>query len=331
MPLTASEALALLTERYREDRLGHAYLITGCEGSGKRNLVRELCSLILGARVNPLDHPDAHVLEPESKSRRIRIEAVRSLERELQMRSLRGGRKIAVIFDADRLVEQAANAFLKTLEEPPAESHLFLVSSLPDQLPETIISRCLELRLDAKCRPVVYPAERKLLETLQAFTHHHSPDLPRVFALIRQFQDLLAEVKLVAQEENERAFKRDESLYKQVSNRDGLEEREEYYKALTESRYIAERSRLLGAIEQWWADVLRQQYRSSELYYAEFAAATADLATRFTTVELLRKNAALGTLRDQLGRNVQEQLAIEVAFIKAFESGAQKRSQHTGT
>src|SRR5699024_4977487 len=87
--------------------------------------------------------------EPESKSRRIVIDQVRALEHALQMRSSNGHRKVAIIADADRLQPQAANAFLKTLEEPPNDSLLILLSAMPEVLPDTILSRCVSVPLAA--------------------------------------------------------------------------------------------------------------------------------------------------------------------------------------
>ena len=63
------------------------------------------------------------------------------------MRATDGRRKVAILADADRLQPQAANAFLKTLEEPPQDSLLLLLSAMPEVLPETIISRCISIPL----------------------------------------------------------------------------------------------------------------------------------------------------------------------------------------
>ena len=320
MAFTADEALSLLRKAQANDRLAHAYLVTGPEGSGAREVGVGLAGILVDEPRAPLKHPDVHVAEPESKSRRITVEQVRELERELQMRSLRGGRKVAIIFDADRLMEQAANAFLKTLEEPPRNSHIILVSGLPEQLIETILSRCIEVPLKQGPRRGLTERQRRLAELLVQFSAVEHPDFPRTFRLVRDFQSLLAKAKEAISDETEAAFKAEEKRYKEASGVSGdwLEDRENYYKALTEARYRHERGILLDTLESWWADVLRQRHNAGHLDLPDFATATTGLAARLPTAEVLGSAGAIGALRENLGRNVQEQLALEVAFIEAF-------------
>jgi DNA polymerase-3 subunit delta' len=318
VPFTAPEALDLLHAARAHGRLAHGYLITGPIGCGKRQLAGELCAMLIGEHADVWRHQDVHVLEPESKSRRIRIEQIRELERELQMRSLLGGQKVGVIFDADRLVEAAANAFLKTLEEPPGSSHLVLVSAQPDQLLETILSRCIEIPL----RPVKprepTPLQREWLETLAGFAKVERPELPHIFGLVRALEALLAQAKEAIAEITAADLKREEQTYKQVGDLRGLEEREEYYKALTESRYLGERAGFIELLEQWWADVLRQQH-GGVVDLPDFGAVTAALAQRHSATQVLRKTEALEALRDSLNRTgVAEPLALECGFLKAF-------------
>ena len=319
---TAEEAFFLLKQAQDHGRLAHAYLITGGEGSGTRELTARLAGLIVGGPKEPLKHPDVHVAEPESKSRRIVVEQVRGLEKQLQMRSVKGGRKAGIIFDADRLQEQAANAFLKTLEEPPKNSHLLLVSTYPDQLLETILSRCIEVPLKPTEQRRISERERQLLDRLNEFTELTKAGIPEALTLARSFQSLLSEAKEMIGKECENALKAEEKLYKQTSDAgsDWLDAREDYYKALTEARYRNERSALIETLERWWADVLRQQQAAEHLDYPEFSKATSVLAGRFSTQDVLRRATALAHLRENSGRNVQEQLALEVAFLEAFSA-----------
>ena len=321
MPFTNDEAYNLLQRALTQDRLAHAYLLTGPTGSGKRALAARLCELLLNAKLDGFQHPDAHLIEPESKSRRIVTEQIREFEHSLQMRSLMGGRKVGVIVDADRLNEQAANAFLKTLEEPPGHTHFLLLTSQPEQMLETILSRCLEIPLRSVEARQASPAQKRLLEALRAHARHAKPGLVEAFGLVREFQSLLNEVRESIQTEAEAALKAEEQHYKQTSDaRSWLDEREEYYKALVESRYHGVRQSLLETLEQWWADALRQQAGApTPLDHPGFAAETAALGQRHSPVTLLRKTAALEKLREHLANpGVQEPLALECAFLNAF-------------
>ena len=317
---TADEAFSLLQKALANQRFAHAYLITGPEGSGARELAARLAGLLVKDEAHPLRHPDVHTAEPESKSRRIVIDQIRALERELQMRSMSGGQKVGIIFDADRLQEQAANAFLKTLEEPPRNSNLMLVSAYPDQLLETILSRCIEVPIKPTERRLPSERQRRLLDLLRDFSGQKQPGMVQALTLVRSFQALLSEAKEAVSSETEAAFKAEEKHYKQTSDagRDWLDAREEYYGALTEARYRNERSGLIETLEQWWADVLRQQHGADHLDHPEYAEATSTVAQALATPDVLRRTSAIERLRENSGRNVQEQLALEVAFLEAF-------------
>ena len=323
MPLPAADAFLLLQKAHAQGRLAHAYLITGPEGSGKRRLAAQLCALLVDeTEENALGHPDVHTVEPESKSRRIVIDQMRELERELQMRSSLGGGKAGVIFDADRLQPQAANAFLKTLEEPPPKTHLLLLSALPDQLLETILSRCIEVPLQPTAKAELSAWQQELLGILRNAAGRERMELPEAFGLVRDFQRLLGEAKSAAQERSAAELKSEEQRYKQIADARWFDEREDYFKALTEARYVAERTRLLETLEGWWADILRQGSGARHLDFPEHAEATGAVARRLAPADALRRSDALETLREQLGNpGIQEQLAIECAFLKAFNVG----------
>lgn len=144
------------------DRLPHALLLAGPGGVGKALFARELAEALLctaprsdgracGAcracrLINAGSHPDLFRLEPV-EGRAIPVEGVRALREVLALRSQYGGWRIAWIAAAERMTSAAANALLKTLEEPGPQSLLLLVSDRPDLLPATVRSRCRRLAL----------------------------------------------------------------------------------------------------------------------------------------------------------------------------------------
>jgi DNA polymerase-3 subunit delta' len=317
MAFSADAAFEFLSRAHAQGRLAHAYLLTGPRGSGKRALAANLASLVTESEAG-LEHPDVHTAEPESKSRRLRIEQTRALESELQMRSLMGKRKVAIIFEADRMTAEAANAFLKTLEEPPNHSLLLLTSDQPERLPETILSRCITVPLSRERAEELTAAQRELLEGMEGLFRERERGIPAVYRLVRRFAALLQQARERITEENDIELKGEEAHYRQTTESDWLDEREEYYKALTESRYVRERSLLGETLIAWWADVLRQQQGAAGLDLPDYTAQTGQLARTLSTHEALKRLAALEEMRENLGRNIKEDLAIEAGFLRAF-------------
>lgn len=141
-------------------RLPHALLMAGPRGVGKRLLVDRLVRALLCTRlrddgtacgycpdcllVRAGSHPDLVWVrpDPDSKSGEIPIEAVRELTDRATLTAGRGGPILMAIDPADRMTTAAANALLKTLEEPPGPVLLCLVAEQPDRLPATVRSRC---------------------------------------------------------------------------------------------------------------------------------------------------------------------------------------------
>src|SRR4029077_7756243 len=97
-------------------------------------------------------HPDLAWLRTAEDSQQIRIEQVRDLTADLALPSHAGGYKVGIVSPADALNRFAANALLKTLEEPPPRTLLVLTATQPSRLPPTVISRCQRLRVRAPTR-----------------------------------------------------------------------------------------------------------------------------------------------------------------------------------
>lgn len=139
-------------------RLPHAILLAGPQGLGKAEFARRLADALVCNRPDAAgdacgacpacrltqagSHPDLHLVMPEEAGKMIKIEAIRDLTAKSVLAAQAGGYRVFVIDPAEAMNRAAANAVLKTLEEPASRSVLILVSSHPDRLPPTIRSRC---------------------------------------------------------------------------------------------------------------------------------------------------------------------------------------------
>lgn len=153
----SSRVIARLLRAKNHSRMAHGWIFTGDHLDSLNDLARrwietlvclqpsatqEPCHACANCRALRIGaYPSLYELKPRSKSRQIRIDDVREVERALHLTS--GAlQKIAWIQEAERMGEEAQNAFLKTLEEPPPQSHLVLTTTAPEQLLPTIRSRC---------------------------------------------------------------------------------------------------------------------------------------------------------------------------------------------
>jgi DNA polymerase III subunit delta' len=141
--------MAALRAAYEADRMPHALLIHEAPGAGGDWLASWIAQLVL--RTSRDTHPDWINVRPV-ESTQIRIEQVRELSEELALTSHQGGYKVGLLSPADALNRFAANALLKTLEEPPRRTVLILVATQPSRLPATILSRCQRIRVPAPTR-----------------------------------------------------------------------------------------------------------------------------------------------------------------------------------
>ena len=118
------------------------FFSTAPPGVGKRTAAFAFAAALLGdeRRVEARTHPDLYVLEPLGEM--IRIDDVRALRHDLHMRPFEADRRVYLVLDAQRMNEDAADALLKDLEEPPPYATIVLVASELGPLPPTILSRC---------------------------------------------------------------------------------------------------------------------------------------------------------------------------------------------
>ena len=147
----------MLEKSYNSNKLSHAYLFEGPDHIGKKTLALAFCKLLLGDnRADIEKNPDLIILRPDEDKKQIAIEQIRDLQKSLSLFPYSSKYKIAIIEQADKMSKSAANAILKTLEEPSKTTILMLLTSSPNNLLDTIKSRCQTLKF--------MPVKRRTLE-----------------------------------------------------------------------------------------------------------------------------------------------------------------------
>jgi DNA polymerase-3 subunit delta' len=160
--------ISILKRALANNSLAHAYLFSGEQGIGKRMTACALAAAVncpnarsedgCGTcpscrKISTQGHPDVHFLEPDGDE--IKIEQIRQVQDYLALKPFEGTKKILIVDGAESLNQASSNAFLKTLEEPPGDTLIILLTSLPQSLLATIRSRCQEIRF--------HPLPRRIL------------------------------------------------------------------------------------------------------------------------------------------------------------------------
>ncbi|MEZ4599461.1 MAG: DNA polymerase III subunit delta' [Syntrophotaleaceae bacterium] len=305
----------ILRRALATDRLSHAYLFEGPEGVGKRLMAMALARAIFCPegngcgdcaacrKVDHNNHPDLHLLEPDGAT--IKIEQIRTLQKELSYRPLEGTRKICLIDGAEKLNPAAGNALLKTLEEPTRDTLLVLLTAMPEKVLITIRSRCQRL-------PFLRIPREKLLDVLC-----EQLDIDETQAHV---------LASLANGSFKKALGKDRDLF--------VERRRDLLKKLTAlspgsvaalfemAATLAEEKELLPEIleifQAFYRDLLLFKHGrpENELVNIDLMEKLNRVASRETVPSLLKKLQALDAARGHLARNANRQLTLEVMLLQ---------------
>ncbi|MEM7697732.1 MAG: hypothetical protein AAF236_04930, partial [Verrucomicrobiota bacterium] len=207
----------------------------------------------------------------------------------------------------------------KTLEEPPRASRLILISERPEQLLDTILSRCIRLDLAGENGAMpVSEAAQDLLSKLSEHALEGREGISGALGLMSAFSAILKDEKAAIAARHKADLKAESEIYRNATEGDYLKQREDYYEALTQSEYLRERNRLIEYLVAWYGDAMRQKSGSSFLDLPDFSEGTERLAQSKSIDELGRRIDAVEKLRSDLNTTVLEGLALEAGFIRAF-------------
>lgn len=329
-------AVELLQRSLERGRLGHAYLFTGHQLGLLEPLARTLAKTLnclqpvrrakngpaidccdkcaVCKRIDGQNHPDVHWARPESKSRVVTVEQMRELMREIQLKPGEAEYKVAVIVAADRLNAQSANAFLKTLEEPPPKSVIILLTTEPQRLLETVISRCLRLNFSGEGAQLLTPDRLEWLAGFGELAATEQKSLMGRYRLLGALLKKLGELKSAIEKRLS-----DQSPLERYDDVDPKlrEKWEDELAAAIEAEYRLERSDVLASVQWWLRDVWLRTLPVQEglLNFPQLASA-GQIAERISPVQAMENLRVLERTQKLLGSNVQEALALEVSLLK---------------
>jgi DNA polymerase III subunit delta' len=307
-----------LRQGYESGRIAHAYLLVGsprgdalafaesflqmlfCQGKRKPCGTCSECT-----RVKDRVHPDVLWIEPESRSRKIRIEQIREqLAPRIMQTSYGGGWKAGVLLHADRLTDEAGNAFLKILEEPPGSSILLLVTDAAQHLLPTVVSRCQRIVLSDRRDDTEAEWYKPLLAILQESPSGGAVESIAQAGRLKSILELVK--KRVEAEEEERA--RAEADARQ----DGTKEEKETFEARVKSRVNEVRTAIMRCILLWRRDVLVTVLKADEsvLHYRDHAEAIRTQAAGLTYDRALSQVQAVEGMIRQLEKNMPDETVM---------------------
>lgn len=314
--MRVAEAYGLFEAAFRRGRLAHAFLLVGDTRGAAAHLTERVLQLLFCAatpgpcgrcdrcrQVSERTWFDAVWIAPEKKSRIISVDQMRDqLLHAIGQTSLAGGWKAGVILGADRMNEAAANAFLKTLEEPPPNTIFLLLSDSPQFLLPTIISRCQRMDVgDETPRELDAPWHGQVLALLSADTP--PGPLPAMAAATRMTA-ILEEMKAAARQRVDAEAQQSES--------EGRDEDNAALDARVSARYREMRTDLLLMLTHWYRDllVLATGGDAGVLHYREHAEALQARARRLSVAQALANVSGIADLGRQLERSLPEETVL---------------------
>jgi DNA polymerase-3 subunit delta' len=238
---------------------------------------------------------------------------MRALENSISLKPTMARVKVGIVVDADCMNEEASNAFLKTLEEPPGETVILLLTNQPQRLLTTIRSRCLKVSFGNET-PVTAAHRQALVEMLTRFSQPGQPWVVSRYTLLAALSDLLAQLRsqVETRVEQEANLDRYEELDAKV--RDKLEDQ---LKARIEGEYRGTREQVIEDIYRWFADLLLCVENADEqlVSHPEALETLRQCAASMTYELALANLSAIDGIRDALARNITESFALEVGIL----------------
>lgn len=303
--------ISLLSRALATGKLSHAYLFHGIDSSGMLQTAVALIEAIFCngtdgcgecpscRKVAGLRHPDLHHLQPDGAF--IKIDQIRELQKELSYRPFEAPKKACIIEAADKMNISAANAFLKTLEEPSGNAILILITTHVDAVLPTVLSRCQQLRFPS------LPAETIASQLREKGVDE---DSARIAAALAEGSAERAQEIVEGDWLQSRKF-----LLEKIANLSPEEIIPLFAAAEEEAKDKESAIHLVDLLNVFWRDVLLTRTGSTEIVNTDLFPLIRDISDRNSLESVMEKLERISLTRQALKRNVNPRLAAEVLFM----------------
>jgi DNA polymerase-3 subunit delta' len=313
--LGQARAIRMLQRMLEKDRVPHALLFTGIDGIGRQATAKTLamalncldpegqnpCNRCRSCRkMASGNHPDLVIVNPAGVF--IKIDQIRSLRKHLTYAPVEGGRRIVIINDAHALTAEASNALLKTLEEPPKDTHIILTAPETTDLSATIVSRCQHVCF----RPL---SETIIAEVLQ---NRKALDRNAAQALAVLAKGSLG--KALTMDGDTWTARRD-GLMQSLGGLPGASIPSLFAFAEALSRDKDGLQDTLDMMTMWFRDLLVWRLCPDRIVNRDYLAQIERIASQYTPDELLKKVSAIFAAERSISRNVNHKLALDVMMM----------------
>lgn len=333
--MTSEEALGYFRSAVANERLAQGYILAGPLLQSGAPLARRIIQLLYCSEtpkgcgrctacrhVEERVHPDLLWLEPQKRSRAISIEQIRQLDARFSMTSYSGGWKSAVLVSAERMTDEAANAFLKTLEEPAGRSLFLLVTESPGAFLPTIVSRCQTVSIQDPEGAGEEVDDKWVTALLDILGRPEMTESGTAWPVLSGFaaadlvQGLLTLIKKASE--------------KEAADAAGEDVDDETLDARASAIYRGHRTRIMKALLEWHQDVLLAVSGADDalLHNAQRGAEIRRAAQGTSYARALHNVKAVETMHQQMERNLPEGIALGSGFVRMMSADDGGKAAH---